>query len=282
MNSDPSLRRRQDLEEHIGETLQLIKQYEDIKRLSDDPKEKLRCDREIADLKVGLERYKRELTLINSVGSEKTIDAASDEYISDKNIYTVRDANEVEVSINDIPEISYQVVDEQYEKDLLYKIGEHLIQELHTPNQEPQKIVYDWLATNLQDFTNANNYIYDLMENMVKGIVGDVENSLEAANEFEKLLRLSTAMLQIFQSLSNEIVFPEERLTPNNQLSRVSELTSSTVEQMNSLADGNSWGREVSKIIMQIEKNLELLTRLNSEVIAWITSMIARAQEYHE
>jgi hypothetical protein len=282
MNSDPSLRRRQDLEDHIVMTLQLIKQYEDKKRFSSDPKEELKCDKEIDDLNKELRRFEKELSLLNSVDSENIGSPASDEYISNRIGYTTRDTNQVESSIKVFPDVSNQFVDVQYEEDLFNKIGEHLIQELKTPNKEPQKIVYEWLSVNLHDFSDANDYIDYLIQNIVKDIAGDIENSLEAANELEKLLYLSTAMLNIFKSLSNEIMFPEEMLTPDNQLSRVTELASSTVELMYSLSDKNSWGREVNNVATQIEKNLELIKKLNSEILVWINSMIDCAQERYK
>jgi hypothetical protein len=52
-----SEQRRRDLETHIQETLGLLKEYEDKRRLSDDPKEKRRCEREIAELRRLLDSY---------------------------------------------------------------------------------------------------------------------------------------------------------------------------------------------------------------------------------
>ena len=49
-----------DLAEHIRETLELIKQYEDQRRLADDPKAKRRVEREIAELRVQLDAYQAE------------------------------------------------------------------------------------------------------------------------------------------------------------------------------------------------------------------------------
>jgi hypothetical protein len=49
-----------DLAESIGETLELIKQYEDQRRLADDPKVKRRAEREIADLRSQLAAYQAE------------------------------------------------------------------------------------------------------------------------------------------------------------------------------------------------------------------------------
>lgn len=46
-----------DLAENIRETLELIKQYEDQRRLADDPKAKRRTEREIADLRQQLTEY---------------------------------------------------------------------------------------------------------------------------------------------------------------------------------------------------------------------------------
>ena len=52
-----SEQRRRDLETHIQETLQLLKEYEDKRRLSGDPREKRRCEREIAELRRLLDSY---------------------------------------------------------------------------------------------------------------------------------------------------------------------------------------------------------------------------------
>jgi hypothetical protein len=49
-----------DLAEHIRETLELIKQYEDKRRLADDPKAKRRTEREIEDLRRQLAGYQAE------------------------------------------------------------------------------------------------------------------------------------------------------------------------------------------------------------------------------
>jgi len=61
MSEETSRRRRLDLEEHTRETLNLIKEYEEKRRLSDDPKEQRDCEREIADLRQLLARYQAEL-----------------------------------------------------------------------------------------------------------------------------------------------------------------------------------------------------------------------------
>jgi hypothetical protein len=53
--------RRQQLEEHIRETLVLIKEYEDKYRLSDDPLERRHCKIELAKLKDSLADYQAEL-----------------------------------------------------------------------------------------------------------------------------------------------------------------------------------------------------------------------------
>lgn len=49
-----------DLSEHIRETLDLIKQYEDQRRLTDDPKARRRAEREIAELRSQLAAYEAE------------------------------------------------------------------------------------------------------------------------------------------------------------------------------------------------------------------------------
>jgi hypothetical protein len=54
------IRRCADLTESIHSVLNLIKQYEDVRLLADDPKAKLRAERSIADLRTQLAAYKRE------------------------------------------------------------------------------------------------------------------------------------------------------------------------------------------------------------------------------
>ncbi len=49
-----------DLAENIRQTMELIKQYEDQRRLADDPKAKRRAEREIADLRTQLAAYEAE------------------------------------------------------------------------------------------------------------------------------------------------------------------------------------------------------------------------------
>jgi hypothetical protein len=49
-----------DLAESIRETLELVKEYEDQRRLADDPKVKRRAERQIADLRSQLAAYQAE------------------------------------------------------------------------------------------------------------------------------------------------------------------------------------------------------------------------------
>lgn len=59
--SDVSQRRRcEDLAAHVHDTLQLLKEYEDQRRLTSDPKVKYRAEREIADLRTQLATYEAE------------------------------------------------------------------------------------------------------------------------------------------------------------------------------------------------------------------------------
>jgi len=58
--SDASSQRCFDLAENIQETLALIKQYEKQRRLSSDPKEQRRAEREIAELQGQLSAYRIE------------------------------------------------------------------------------------------------------------------------------------------------------------------------------------------------------------------------------
>ena len=59
--SDVSQRRRcEDLAAHVHDTLQLLKEYEDQRRLTSDPKIRHRAEREIADLRTQLATYEAE------------------------------------------------------------------------------------------------------------------------------------------------------------------------------------------------------------------------------
>lgn len=53
--------RRADLQSSIRKTLDLIREYEDRRRLSDDPKEQRNCERQLADLRRLLQEYNAEL-----------------------------------------------------------------------------------------------------------------------------------------------------------------------------------------------------------------------------
>jgi hypothetical protein len=64
--------RKQDLEANTRETLDLIRQYEEKRRLSDDPKEKKECERQIADLRQLLDEYRAELSELEEVAKPKT------------------------------------------------------------------------------------------------------------------------------------------------------------------------------------------------------------------
>lgn len=57
--------RRRDLKAHIQETLQLLKEYDDKRRLSDDPLEKRRCERRTAELRQLLDAYQIELSMMD-------------------------------------------------------------------------------------------------------------------------------------------------------------------------------------------------------------------------
>ena len=61
MSEEADRKRREDLEEHIRETLDLIREYEEKRRLSDDPKEQRDYEQEITDLRRLLARYQAEL-----------------------------------------------------------------------------------------------------------------------------------------------------------------------------------------------------------------------------
>jgi hypothetical protein len=73
MSEDLKRRRRQDLETNIRDTLDLIKQYEDKRRLSDDPKEQRDFARQIADLRHLLEQYRAELAELEKAGEAQAV-----------------------------------------------------------------------------------------------------------------------------------------------------------------------------------------------------------------
>jgi hypothetical protein len=65
-------RRKQDLQVSFHETLDLIRQYEEKRRLSDDPREKKECERQIADLRQLLEEYREELSELEEIAKPQT------------------------------------------------------------------------------------------------------------------------------------------------------------------------------------------------------------------
>jgi hypothetical protein len=60
-------RRKRDIEASIAETLELIREYEAKRRLSDDPRAKRDCERQIAALRLELERYQTELDTLPQI-----------------------------------------------------------------------------------------------------------------------------------------------------------------------------------------------------------------------
>ena len=64
---EPTHNRQDDLKVNIQKTLELIKEYEEIRRLSSDPKEQRKYEREIADLRKLLEGYEAELADLREV-----------------------------------------------------------------------------------------------------------------------------------------------------------------------------------------------------------------------
>ncbi len=68
LSLDANARRCADLEQHISETLNLIKDYENIIRTSDDLKERERCQRELPRLKQLLQEYQIEYAELTGEG----------------------------------------------------------------------------------------------------------------------------------------------------------------------------------------------------------------------
>jgi hypothetical protein len=73
MNQIPKQQRNKDLQTNIHETLDLIKEYENKRRLSDDPKEQKNCERQIADLRRLLREYQAELDELTKATDEKSL-----------------------------------------------------------------------------------------------------------------------------------------------------------------------------------------------------------------
>ena len=71
--SDLRSKRQQQLEEAIRESLDLIKEYEDKRRLSDEPKEQRDCERQITDLRRLLEKYQAELAELEKAAEPLTV-----------------------------------------------------------------------------------------------------------------------------------------------------------------------------------------------------------------
>ena len=59
-------KRKRDVEGHISRDLELLKEWEDKRRLADDPREKRRCEMEITQLQQDLEQRERELVEIGT------------------------------------------------------------------------------------------------------------------------------------------------------------------------------------------------------------------------
>jgi tetratricopeptide (TPR) repeat protein len=76
MSVEPTHNRQEALRANIQETLELIKEYEDSRRLSSDPKEQRNYERQIADLRKLLEGYEAELAESRKVYETEKISLA--------------------------------------------------------------------------------------------------------------------------------------------------------------------------------------------------------------
>ena len=76
MSVETAHNRQEDVKAHIRETLELIKEYEDNRRLSSDPKEQRKYEREIADLRKLLEGHEAELAESRKVYETEKISLA--------------------------------------------------------------------------------------------------------------------------------------------------------------------------------------------------------------
>jgi hypothetical protein len=77
MNIEPSQKRHKDLKASILDTLELIKEYEDEFRLSDDPIKKRHCKLQIAKQRELLESYQAELKRLEETIIEMPQDSQS-------------------------------------------------------------------------------------------------------------------------------------------------------------------------------------------------------------
>lgn len=67
MSEELSQKRQADLQDNIRQTLELIKEYEEKRRLSDEPKQQRDSERQLADLRRLLQEYGAELTELQKV-----------------------------------------------------------------------------------------------------------------------------------------------------------------------------------------------------------------------
>ena len=76
MTVEPAHNRQDDLKADIQDTLALIEEYKEIRRLSTDPKEQRKYEREIADLRKLLEGYEAEPAELRKVCETEKISLA--------------------------------------------------------------------------------------------------------------------------------------------------------------------------------------------------------------
>jgi tetratricopeptide (TPR) repeat protein len=98
-------KRRKNLEANINETLNLLKEYEDKRRLSDDPKEKMKCDSQIIDQRQLLDGYKVEL---------KRLEAANIEMPTDPQLSTP-----IKISLGKLPSTNHELFGRDNELKML-------------------------------------------------------------------------------------------------------------------------------------------------------------------
>lgn len=125
----------------------------------------------------------------------------------------------------------------------------------------------EYLETSYQEILNLSNKIAGL------SCGNNVVRILDAAD----LLHELNSQIDIMESTFSAYLSPlTDEYDPYNkyELQRIKELSISTANHLNALARQMSWGAPSEKIVSQVKRNLNPLTKLIRKTLTWIDKSV--------
>lgn len=158
MSSILDQKRQQDLEDNIRETLKLIKEYEDKLRLSDDPKERRRCQVEIEKFNAEIAKYQQELETLGE--PNKTIAITDQDHLATTREKTIESIS-LELDLATLIQICGRHLDKQIQElaakyvSRLYVAREALEEEFKRFMEQSEKTCFLVLGKSGSGKTNS-------------------------------------------------------------------------------------------------------------------------------